>query len=80
VTRKTAISVPDEVFEEAERLFARLAKSRSQLFTDAMREYLARHDPESVTERLNEVVDDLSPTEDRFVTATARSVLERVAW
>jgi hypothetical protein len=45
-----------------------------------MREYLARHDPESVTERLNEVVDDLSPTEDRFVTATARSVLERVAW
>jgi metal-responsive CopG/Arc/MetJ family transcriptional regulator len=77
---KTAISVPDEVFEEAERLSARLAKSRSQLFTDAMREYLARHDPVSVTERLNEVVDDLSPTEDRFVTATARSVLERVAW
>jgi metal-responsive CopG/Arc/MetJ family transcriptional regulator len=77
---KTAISVPDEVFEEAERLSAHLAKSRSQLFTDAMREYLARHDPVSVTERLNEVVDDLSPTEDRFVTATARSVLERVAW
>lgn len=77
---KTAISVPEEVFEEAERLSARLAKSRSQLFTDAMREYLARHDPESVTERLNEVVDDLSPTEDRFVTATARSVLERVEW
>lgn len=77
---KTAISVPDDVFEEAERLAARLEKGRSQLYTDAVREYLARHDPESVTERLNSVMDDLSPEDDRFVTSVARRVLESVEW
>jgi hypothetical protein len=64
---KTTISVPEDVFEKAERLAARTDKSRSQLFTEAMREYLARHDPDSVTERLNELVDELSPAEDPFV-------------
>jgi len=77
---KTAISVPDDVFEESERLAARTDKSRSQLYTEAMREYLARHDPDSVTERLNELVADLSPAEDRFVAETSRSVLARVEW
>jgi hypothetical protein len=70
---KTTISVPDDVFEKAERLAARTDKSRSQLYTEAMREYLTGHDPDSVTERLNELVDDLSPAEDRFVAETSRS-------
>jgi predicted transcriptional regulator len=77
---KTAISIPDDVFEEAERLAARTDKSRSQLYTEAMREYLARHDPDAVTERLDEVVDELAPAEDRFVAETTRSVLLRVEW
>lgn len=77
---KTAISIPDDVFEESERLAARTDKSRSQLYTEAMREYLARHDPDAVTERLDEVVDELAPAEDRFVAETARSVLLRVEW
>lgn len=75
---KTAISVPDDVFEESERLAARTGKSRSQLYTEAMREYLVRNDPDSVTEKINEVVDSLSPTEDRFVAETTRHVLARV--
>lgn len=74
---KTAISVPDDVFEESERLAARTGKSRSQLYTEAMREYLARHDPDSVTDKINEVVDHLPPTEDRFVAETTRSLLAR---
>ena len=77
---KTAISVPDEIFEEADRLAERMEKSRSELYTDAVREYLARYDSESVTERLNEVVEDVSKTEDRFVSATTRGVLRQVDW
>ncbi|MCP3956835.1 MAG: hypothetical protein GY719_03175 [bacterium] len=46
---KTAISVPDHVFEDADRLAERLAKTRSQLYTEAMVEYLTRHDPDTVT-------------------------------
>lgn len=77
---KTTISVPHDVFEEAERLATTLGRPRSQLYTDAVREYLDRHDPESVTERLDAVVDDLAPEEDRFVTAAAREILELVEW
>lgn len=77
---KTAISIPDDVFEESERLAARTEKGRSQLYTEAMREYLARHDPDPITERLDELVDDLSPGDDRFVAETTRSVLARVEW
>ncbi len=40
---KTAISIPDDVFKVAERLARRTKKSRSQLFSDAVREYVARH-------------------------------------
>ena len=77
---KTAVSIPDPIFEEAENLTQRLGKSRSQLYAEALAEYITRHDPTTVTDRLNAVVDSISEPEDRFVTETARSVLERVRW
>jgi metal-responsive CopG/Arc/MetJ family transcriptional regulator len=77
---KTAISVPNDVFEEADRLAERLGKSRSQLYTEAMVEFLTRHDPDTITKRLNDVWDSISEPEDRFVTETSRSILEKVEW
>ena len=44
---KPGVSIPDEIFQGAERLARRTRKSRSQLFSDAVREYVARHAPES---------------------------------
>ena len=38
-----AVSIPDDVFEGAERLARRTNRSRSRLFSDALKEYLARH-------------------------------------
>ena len=43
---KTAVSVPNEVFERAERLAKRLEVSRSELYSRALREYLSRHAPD----------------------------------
>ncbi len=77
---KTAISVPDEIFEEAERLAARLEKSRSQLYSEALAEYVSRHDSDTITRRLDEVWGSLNEPQDRFVAATTRHVLERVEW
>ena len=77
---KTAISVPNEIFEDAERLAARLGKSRSQLYAEAMAEYLTRHDPETLTERLDAALDSIAEPEDPFVTATTRTVLEKIEW
>jgi metal-responsive CopG/Arc/MetJ family transcriptional regulator len=66
---RTAISIPDELFERAERLALRARKSRSQLYSEALREYVARHAP-----------DEVSISKDRFVSAAGRRVLERSEW
>ena len=77
---KTAISLPDVVFRAAERQAKRCQKSRSQLYAEALAEYLNRHAPEEVTDAMNRVVDQLGEAQDPFVLAAARSVLERVEW
>jgi metal-responsive CopG/Arc/MetJ family transcriptional regulator len=55
---KTAVSIPDDLFADAERFAQRMKRSRSRLFTDAIREYLARHDPAAITAALNRVYGD----------------------
>ena len=52
---KTAISLPDALFEKAERLAANLGLNRSQLFARALEAYIERYDNEAVTDRLNQV-------------------------
>jgi hypothetical protein len=52
---KTAISIPNDVFEAAEKLARRLGVSRSQLYTSAVSEFLRRHFTDGVTEKLNEI-------------------------
>ena len=52
---KTAISLPDTVFEEAERLAANLGLNRSQLYARALKAYIERHDNDAITDRLNQV-------------------------
>ena len=54
---KTAISLPDEVFEAADHLAQELGVSRSSLYAQAMAEFLARHRNDNITDRLNEVYD-----------------------
>ena len=77
---KTAVSIPDEVFTKAERLARRSKRSRSELFSAALSEYLARHAPDEVTEAMNRVCDDVGEQSDRFVAAAGRRVLERSEW
>lgn len=78
---KTAVSVPDEIFRAAERHAQRTRKSRSQLYVDALAEYLARHTPDDVTaamDRVAEAVGEASP--DEFVSRASRQTLERSEW
>ena len=77
---KTAVSIPDDVFEGAERLARRTKKSRSQLFSDAVREYVARHAPEDITDAMDRVCAELGRSTDQFVSSAARRVLERTEW
>ena len=77
---KTAVSIPDDVFDGAERLARRTKKSRSQLFSDAVREYVARHAPEDVTDAMDRVCNKVSHSADRFVSSAASRVLEQSEW
>jgi len=77
---KTAVSIPDEVFEKAERLARRMKKSRSQLFSHALAEYVARHAPDEVTESMNQVCSEIGPEQDTFVSAASRRLLARSEW
>src|SRR5712664_4260130 len=77
---KTAVSIPDEVFEGAERLARRTNRSRSRLFSDALKEYLARHTPDKVTEAMNSALAQIGEEKDSFASSAARTVLERSEW
>jgi len=52
---KTAISLPDDIFEAAEELAHELGVPRSHLYAQAVAEYIASHRSEAVTAKLNEI-------------------------
>ena len=77
---KTAVSVPDDIFERVERLARGARKSRSEVYSAALREYVARHAPDEVTDALDRVVSDVGESEDPFVSAAAQRILETTEW
>lgn len=77
---KTAVSLPDAIFRAVERQARRERKSRSQLYADALSEYLARHAPEEVTDAMNRALDAIGETNDPFVSAAARRILKGTEW
>ena len=77
---KTAISLPDGVFQQAERLSRRLKKSRSAIYREAMEEYMVRHDADAVTEAMNRVAAQVGRHPDLFARAASRRILERTEW
>ena len=77
---KTAVSIPDEVYAEAERLARHSKRSRSEIYSTALAEYLARHTPDRVTDAMDEVLSTIDDKPDVFVAASARRVLERSEW
>ena len=55
---KTAVSIPDEVFEAAEKAAKRLGVSRSELYANAVREFIERNRRENITEKVDEIYAD----------------------
>jgi hypothetical protein len=80
LSMKTAVSIPDGVFEEAERLAHRARRSRSDVYSAALKEYVARHSPDEVTEAMDRVCATIGDQPDTFVSTAARRVFERSEW
>ncbi|HEX8682718.1 MAG TPA: hypothetical protein VF707_10425 [Ardenticatenaceae bacterium] len=52
---KTAVSIPNPIFEAAKQLAQQLGISRSELYSTALAAYVEEHHEEYVTERLNQL-------------------------
>lgn len=75
---KTAISIPDGTYEDAERLARRLGWTRSHLYATALREFVAQHpDDDPVTAALDRLADELATADAPNV---GRSLIGSGAW
>ncbi len=77
---KTAISIPDPIFQSAEIMAQHLAISRSELFTKAISEYLETHKYQDVTESLNKVHGGSSSSLDKKLTEMQFNSIEKEVW
>ncbi len=73
---KTAISVPDETFDRAERRAGDLGVSRSEFFSRAAQRYLDELDARSLTGQIDSALEHLgTPDEMAAVVAAGYRVL-----
>ena len=77
---KTAVSIPDELFHRADELARALGKSRSQVYREALAEYVLRRDPESITSELDQAVAAVGAEPDPWLAEAARGTFERTEW
>ncbi len=81
---KTAVSVPEHLFQRLDALAKATNTSRSQLFAEAVEEYLRRHQAREVTEALNRVYSGApDPEEQKYVAGMLRlhgEALEDEEW
>ncbi|MEX2621679.1 MAG: ribbon-helix-helix domain-containing protein [Egibacteraceae bacterium] len=77
---KTAVSIPDELFHKADELARRLRKSRSQVYQEAIAEYLLRRDRGAITQAMDEALENIEPAPDEWLTEAGRQALERSEW
>ncbi|WP_062518724.1 ribbon-helix-helix protein, CopG family [Demequina silvatica] len=80
---KTAISLPDPVFEAVTARARLLGVSRSEFLAVAARRYLRELDEQALTGRIDSVLERIAVAEDestRFVAEAGRGLLEREEW
>lgn len=77
---KTAVSIPDAVFNQAEGLARLLGISRSKLYTRALDKFLSSNSSDSITDAMNAAIDAAGSGSDPFAEAGARRVFERSEW
>lgn len=77
---KTAISIPDPIFQAAEGLASRLGISRSELYSKAIAEYMDIHKEKNVTKALNEIYAEESSEIDEGLNSLQQRSLQKESW
>jgi metal-responsive CopG/Arc/MetJ family transcriptional regulator len=76
---KTAVSIPDPIFEAADRLARRRKVSRSEIYAQALSQLIEREASGEVTSRLDAVYDQINSSLDIGL-ATAQASVVREPW
>lgn len=77
---KTAVSMPDDLFHQAEAAARRLHVSRSELYATAIAQFLEKRKADTVTERLNEIYSrEAAKIDETFLRAQLK-MLEKNSW
>jgi metal-responsive CopG/Arc/MetJ family transcriptional regulator len=82
---KIAISIPDSVFRDVKKAAEEQKRSRSEIFVEAVREYLAKLESRRIFDSLNDVYATPETEEERDTREAAldlykRTVLKREDW
>jgi metal-responsive CopG/Arc/MetJ family transcriptional regulator len=82
---KIAISIPENIFREVKKAAEEQKRSRSEIFVEAVREYLGKLESRRILDSLNEVYASPETDEERDARAAAldlykRTVLKREEW
>jgi metal-responsive CopG/Arc/MetJ family transcriptional regulator len=77
---KVAVSIPDSIFEAAERLAKQRRMARSQLFAEALEAYLEARDSQAVTASLNEIYASESSAMETGLQRAQYDSIDHEAW
>jgi len=64
---KTAISIPDELFKEVDKIAHECHSSRSHIFCEAVKEYLGKLRARKLLEDLNEAYKDVEVADEKHL-------------
>ena len=77
---KVTVSIPNQIFKDAERLARRCRKSRNRLFSDALGEYVARRAPKKITRAMDVALTEIGEKDLEFPTFAGRRALQGIEW
>lgn len=77
---KTAISLPNTLFESAEHLAQKMHVSRSYLYCLALKDFIEKRQENSVTQALNEVYYKEDSKTDPFIHTANQMMLGSEEW
>lgn len=77
---KTAVSIRDNIFQNAEKYAKKAKISRSKLYSDALEEYLAKRNEEELIAQINAVCEEVDTSLDPAIREYQNRVLKREKW
>ena len=80
MTMKVAVSIPDPLFEEGEKVSQRLRLPRSQLYARALQAFIRQHAGEEITAQMNAALERVGATRDPDWENLGLEVARREKW